>query len=440
MKRVAVALCVIVVLGAWIYLYQRQQKPAVPEARQRVFLIGLDGASWNLMGPALKRGKLPNLQKLIETGSSGPLKSLLPTHSPVLWTSIATGKTQKKHGIQTFTAEKDGKMIPVSGTQRITKAFWNIFSDYGLTVGVVNWWVTWPPEKVNGYMISDRYRNWNPHRDKDVVLTYPPDLLSALPRVGVSQKQFQQDRLQYGLPEDMTPKVEDENVGELVRNYKTYWGHDKAIRESCRRMLDKQPVDVFAVVFRIVDVSSHTFSSLMDQQLMQDAAEKQAAGQLTQQDIDRVDTEFAKMMEPVYVYADEIVGDFLKHAGNNANVVICSDHGFTLDKGRYGHAYMDIPPDGIVILNGPAFRKGSQVEGASLLDITPTLLYLEGMPMGRDMDGRALFKAFNPAFLKTHTPTVVASHDKGFRQKGEPASSEMDQEILNDLKSLGYIQ
>src|SRR5207253_10752899 len=61
-----------------------------------------------------------------------------------------------------FVAEKDGKMIPVSGNERITKAFWNILSDYGARVGVVNWWVTWPPDKVNGYMVSDRYRNGKP--------------------------------------------------------------------------------------------------------------------------------------------------------------------------------------------------------------------------------------------------------------------------------------
>lgn len=442
MKRIlVVVLCAVFAAGLiGFFVYQGHDKPEPILAKPQVFLVGLDGASWNLMSAPLRAGKLPNLRRLIETGTSGPLKSLLPTHSPVLWTSIATGKTLKKHGIGSFTAEKDGKMIPVSGNQRITKAFWNIFSDYGFTVGVVNWWVTWPPEKVNGFMISDRYRNWNPHKKKDMVVTYPSELINELPRVGVSQKQFQADRKEYGLPEDMTPKVEAENIEELANNYKTYWGHDKAIRESCRRMMDSKQVDVFAVVFRIVDVSSHIFSNLLDRDLMDKTASMQLEGQLTPQDVDRVDAVFTKQMGPVYRYADQIVGDFLAHAGKDANIIICSDHGFKFDKGRYGHAYMDEPPDGILILNGPAFRKGYQISEASLLDITPTLLYLESLPIGRDMDGRVLFKAFDPKFIKTHMPTLVASHDKGYRQKGEPASSEMDQEILDDLRSLGYIQ
>lgn len=442
MKKIAVAgIVAIALFAAGFWWYRRHKSPAEPIVhKKQVFLIGLDGASWNLMSEPLREGKLPNLKRLIDTGTSGPLKSFLPTHSPVLWTSIATGKTQKKHGIGSFTAEKDGKVIPVSGSQRITKAYWNILSDYGFKVGVVNWWVTWPPEKINGFMISDRYRNYNPHKTKDMVVTYPADLIQQLPRVGVSQKQFQSDRETFHLPEDMTPKVNDQSLEDLADNYKTYWGHDKAIRESCRRMLSTQRVDVFGVVFRIVDVSSHIFSNLVDRPIMDQMAAKQAAGTLTRDDINQVDAVFSKEMEPIYEYADQIVGDFLQHAGKDTNIIVCSDHGFKFDKGRYGHAYMEIPPDGIVILNGPWFKKGTKIEGATLLDITPTLLYLEGLPIGRDMDGRPLFKAFDPQFLRSEKLTMVASHDKGYRQKGEPASSDMDQEILDDLKSLGYIQ
>jgi hypothetical protein len=101
---------------------------------------------------------------------------------------------------------------------------------------------------------------------------------------------------------------------------------------------------------------------------------------------------------------------------------------------------MDVPPDGIVILSGPSFRKNHEISGATLLDITPTLLYSFQIPIGRDMEGKVLFDAFHPEYIKSNPPKLIASHDKGYQQEGEPVSSEVDQQMLEDLKSLGYIQ
>ena len=100
---------------------------------------------------------------------------------------------------------------------------------------------------------------------------------------------------------------------------------------------------------------------------------------------------------------------------------------------------MKQPPDGIIILNGPLFRKHYQIQNATLLDITPTLLYMEGIPTGKDMDGKVLIDAFVSDFINRHHPQLIASHDSGVR-KGNALESEEDKEILEDLKSLGYIQ
>lgn len=442
---IVVVAAALIGLGGYFVYPQKPTKAAknstIPvKTKHRVYLIGLDGASWNLMEQPLREGKLPNFKKLIEGGTYGPLKSFVPTKSPILWTSIATGKIPLKHGIGNFTAEKDGKIIPVSGGQRITKAFWNIAGDYGLTTGVINWWVTWPPEKVDGYMISDRWRNGNPKKMQNTVVTYPPDLLKELPGVGMTRDKYLEDCKKFGLPTAVHPAVESRNVDLLYNGYKTYWGQDKAVREACRRMTQKHPVDVFGVVFRIIDVSSHLYWTYLDLKFVDEMRAKQAAGTMTPDDIKRIDAEFVKLIEPVYNYADRILGEFMKRGDRNTTYIICSDHGFKFEEGRYGHSSMKEPPYGIIILNGPAFKRNNRIDGATLLDITPTLLYLEGIPLGRDMDGKVLFNAFYPEFIKQNPPTLVASHDKGIRQKGEPASSDMDQEILDDLRSLGYIQ
>ncbi|HSP07896.1 MAG TPA: alkaline phosphatase family protein [Acidobacteriota bacterium] len=432
-------------LGAYYVYPQKNPKsaaantPVTAKTKHRVYLIGLDGASWNLIEGPLREGKLPNFQRLIQGGTYGPLKSFIPTKSPVLWTSIATGKTQLKHGIGNYTAEKDGQIIPVSGGERITKAFWNITSEYGLSTGVVNWWVTWPPEKVNGYMVSDRWRNAS-KKILHTELTYPVNLVDQLPNVGMTKDRFLEDCEKFRLPVTVHPAAESKNVDILYDGYKTYWGQDKAVREACRRLTEKHPVDVFGVVFRIIDVSSHLYWTYLDQNFVDGMRAKQQAGTMTDEDTKRIDAAFTKIIEPIYIYADHILGDFLKHQDKDTTFIICSDHGFKFEEGRYGHSNMKTPPDGVVILNGPAFRKNVRIEGATLLDITPTLLYLEGIPVGQDMDGKVLFSAFNPEYLKKFPPTLVASHDKGERQKGQPASSEMDKEILEDLRSLGYIQ
>ncbi len=415
------------------------EKPEPRAARAKVYLIGLDGASWNLINPLLEQGKLPHFRRLMERGSYGPLKTFKPTISPILWTTIATGKTYEKHGIGNFTAEMNGKRVPISSMVRATKAYWNILSDYGIRVGVVNWWVTWPPDKINGFIVSDRFREKKYKNQHD--LTYPPELADQLPAIRMSDAQFARERQKYGLPENMHPAASSPAIENLVSHYKGFWVQDKLVRETSAQLLQTKDVDVFGVVFRIVDVSSHLFWMYLDLDLIKEMRAKNASGaHLSEPDRSRIDAAYAKALEPVYKYADQILGDFMKVAGPDPTIIVCSDHGFKFDDGRYGHNDLDLPPDGVVILSGPQFRPGFQIRNASLYDITPTLLYLEGIPTGRDMDGRPLFSAIKPEFLNGHPVTVVASHDKGFRQKGKPASSDMDKDMLEELKSLGYIQ
>ncbi len=431
----AAAICLIAGAFAWWYL-GTNRKTEMP-TRQKVFLIGFDGASWNLMQGPLKEGKLPNFQRLIESGTSGPLKSFVPTKSPVLWTTIATGKIPSKHGIGSFTAEVNGKTVPVSGTQRVTKAFWNIVSDYGVRVGVVNWWVTWPPERINGFMVSDRYRSAS-KKDK-AVITFPEELAKELPKISISMNRYLEERRKFGLPEKLKPEVSSKMIDQLAADYKGYWAQDRAVRDSCSRLLASRNVEVFAVIFRIIDVSSHLFWTYLDLDLIAEMRSKVQSGKLTEDDMRMIDTEFTKIIGPIYVYSDRILGDFIHRAGKDAHFIIISDHGFKFEEGRYGHSSMEEPPDGIIILSGPSFRKNHRITGATLLDITPTLLYLENIPAAHDMDGKILVDAFTQEFLKKNTPELVVSHDKGLKKKGEAIESEMDEEVLEDLKTLGYI-
>lgn len=132
----------------------------MPEAAaKRVLLIGWDAADWNFLTPLLDDGKMPNLQRLIETGTSGRIATLQPVLSPILWTSIATGKRGDRHGVLSFVEPRpDGQGIrPVSSTSRRVKALWNILSQQGRRSAVVDWFASHPAEPIHGAVVSNRF-------------------------------------------------------------------------------------------------------------------------------------------------------------------------------------------------------------------------------------------------------------------------------------------
>jgi len=130
--------------------------PAVAAPRGRILVFGIDAATPRLVEPWMEEGLLPNLQGLAREGAWGPLASHHPLLSPRIWTSIATGKAPKRHGIEYWVHRKGPRKRRLyRSTDRKGPAIWNLLSDRGLRVGVVNWLITYPPEKVDGALVSD---------------------------------------------------------------------------------------------------------------------------------------------------------------------------------------------------------------------------------------------------------------------------------------------
>src|SRR5438105_15659195 len=124
----------------------------------KVLLIGWDAADWRLIMPLIDAGKMPNLAKLVEGGICGNIATLQPILSPILWTSIATGKRAYKHGICGF-SEPDpvtGGIRAVTNLSRKTKAIWNILNQSGLNTIKVGWWPSNHVEELSrGTMVSN---------------------------------------------------------------------------------------------------------------------------------------------------------------------------------------------------------------------------------------------------------------------------------------------
>ncbi|MEJ2720211.1 MAG: alkaline phosphatase family protein [bacterium] len=145
----------------WDVAFKEDAAPAFAVASKplrKIVFIGVDGGDWEIIKPLVERGGLPNFRKIIEQGTTGPLESVEPLLSPLVWTTIATGKFPEQHGILNFTVRdpESGKKVPITRMYRKVDAFWNIVGDYGRTIDVVGWLATYPAEAINGVMVTDR--------------------------------------------------------------------------------------------------------------------------------------------------------------------------------------------------------------------------------------------------------------------------------------------
>jgi hypothetical protein len=253
---------------------------------------------------------------------------------------------------------------------------------------------------------------------------------------------FEQESKTYHLPEmrDVTNGAETA-FDKLLKSYPMYWGQDASVWQATKYVLQHNPADVFACVFRIVDVSCHFYWCFLPLNIIEEARAKEAKGTLTKDDIRKLDEQFSEIVGPVYEYADKIVGSIVEQAAPGSTFIIVSDHGFGYYKGSWSHTTQPQPPDGVLVLSGGPYKKGIQIQGASIYDITPTLLYQLHLPVANDMDGKILASAFSSDFTSSYQIARIKTWETG-TAKGEqaPIPTENDQEILEDLRSLGYIQ
>ncbi|MBI2838966.1 MAG: alkaline phosphatase family protein [Acidobacteria bacterium] len=396
----------------------------------RVILIGLDGAGWTTASPLMAAGDLPNLKALVAAGASGPIASMSPIISPRIWTTIATGKVPRKHGIFNFTYKTPGgREAPVHRGMRRCKAVWNILGDHGVKVAVVNWWVTWPVEQVNGLMVSDRLRlGTNPKYHADT-LAYPPSLADRLlPLVDNSETAFERDGGAFGFPVEWlrTATLDDDLFRKMRIQFPAYFTQENAIRRI-GQALQKDDWDFYAVVFRMIDVSSHSLQYQID--FEKAVAEGDAA--LTR--------EFTRAIRPAWLFCDAVIGDF-RRAHPDATFVVVSDHGFVYQGRLFNHGNRDDgPAPGVFVISGGAARRGASVSGASVLDVTPTILRLYGLTVAGDMDGKIVDDAFDAARLPSLSLQQPSSYDTGWKNTIDAGGAD-ETEVMEDLRALGYIQ
>ncbi len=430
----------------------------------KVIVVGLDGLTWRFLDPLVKDHQLPNIEGVLKGAAFGEIETFRPTKSGILWTSIATGKTMAKHGITdwTFVDQRARAEIErlrlVTGIDRTAATIWEILSAKGRSVAVTNWWVTYPARPVNGFLITDRLKAIATRKsvpdDPDVV--YPPSLIEELRPLFLRPGGAAPTLGKYAFP-TYTPTALAE-LFDTSRASKVLWGalasyvgQDQMVTNWALHLFDKGQPDFFGVVVRITDVFAHFGWRFADRATLERIVPQIRIESLLSEDptvrdkaqslIGELDPAVARAMLPSYKFADDFVGAIVSRMDADSILMIVSDHGFNWIGGGYDHntrsAYPKISPPGVIVLKGKGIRPG-RIEGAKVFDVTPTILYAMGEPTGRDMDGRALKDAFLGS--GTREERFVQSYGTGAPQGREVSTSrEAEKDMLNDLKTLGYI-
>ena len=258
----------------------------------RVLVIGLDGATFDLIDPLIAEGKLPTLARLVRSGSRSALRSTIPHHSGPAWASFSTGMGPGRHGIYSFfqRAFDSYRYPPVNSTMVRGETLWQLVSRMGRTVGVMNVPGTFPPSSVNGFMITGML---SPGLEQAF---YPADL----------RAQVLEHSPQYS--------VEVPALSDKVEYLSNVMQSAEARKKAALYLVERFPADLFVVVFTELDRLQHFFWADMDPNHPLHSPSAPA--------------DFTRAIETGYIFLDQAVKEIVKAAGEDVIVFLVSDHGF----------------------------------------------------------------------------------------------------------------
>ena len=261
--------------------------------------MGLDGATFDLIGPLMAQGKLPNLSRIASKGVHGKLYSTILPLSPTAWTSFSTGKNPGKHGIYDFSKRQSDsyEYVPTTSLDSKSENLWDLVGRFSERSSiVVNVPLTYPPSPLRGVMISG-FPTPVSRRD----YTYPEELLPAL------EERFGEIRIHKptvlysrGKEQEITNALIDATRQQTeITRYLMEFVDDWALTVS---------------VYDATDVLGHYFWAFLDPQ--HPKYDPKLAGPVRQ------------MVEQIHIELDRAIGELSEAAGQDSLNLVISDHGF----------------------------------------------------------------------------------------------------------------
>jgi predicted AlkP superfamily phosphohydrolase/phosphomutase len=253
--------------------------------KKRLLVIALGEATFDLIIPWMGKGELPTFKKFWEEGTTGNLESSIPMITPQMWGNIVTGKNPGHHGLFDFWQRgNDGKFKEVNGSHIKEKSIWKILTDSGLNCGIVNVPFTYPPQKINGFMISGEDAPGS-HRS----IAYPNNIYDEI------VKKFGRYRLK-----DIFPG------GRKKEDYLTLIEEDvEKQTDVLSFLISKNNWDFFLTFYSVTAITQHYFWK----------------------DMQLGNNQYKDVIKTAYKSLDTAIDRLTKAAGENTTVFIISDCG-----------------------------------------------------------------------------------------------------------------
>lgn len=267
------------------------------EPCNKVLIIGLDGATWDILVPLIEEGYMPHLKRLIDRGTKGIMQSTIPPISQVAWSSFQTGVNPGKHGIFSFRHftwdEGNPRMNIVNSSQIRVNTLWDYLSYVGKNSIVINVPMTYPPRPINGVMVSGLL---TPSSDSS--FTYPKSVKAELVK----------NIPNYGPPRSTREvNVPRGDIDGFIQNMKKM----VEVRGAAgHHLIQRYPWDVFMLQFQVTDYLQHPLWHFLDREhpLFQ------------QSTFDKIAT--------VYQAVDKAISSLLAEVSDGCSAFLISDHGF----------------------------------------------------------------------------------------------------------------
>ncbi|GAA0873303.1 hypothetical protein GCM10009117_24500 [Gangjinia marincola] len=404
--------------------------------RKKLLLIGWDAADWKIIGSLLKSGHMPALKSLIDRGVYGNMSTLNPPYSPMLWSTVATGKTPDKHGVLGFVEV----MPDMSGVRSVTtnsrksRAVWNILHNQGFTSNVVGWWPSYPAEPINGVVVSDKFQKVSADPKKQTPIEpstiHPQNMKDELKDLRMFPFEITKEHILPFFP--LANKI-DQEKDKGLKSFSKIMASNVSVHNAVTKLLRTTDWDFTAVYYDLIDHFCHSYMKFHPPKL------------------DGITSELFEIYKDAiygaYRFQDMMLARKLELIDADTTVIVMSDHGFESGYKRIlnmpsvqAAPALEHRQFGIFVAAGPGIKKNEKVFGLGLVDIAPTILHHFGLAIGKDMDGKVLSEIYKDRI----TPTFVDSWDKlkgdfGEIEKEEGSSVLSDSEAMQQLIELGYI-
>jgi predicted AlkP superfamily phosphohydrolase/phosphomutase len=322
---------------------------------KKVFVLGLDGATFDLIGPWIDSGELPNLKRIQDAGVRGTLASVYPPLTPCAWPSFFMGKNPGKHGLFGYKVRRKGSYeeVPLSSSDRRGRTLFELIGDQGGQVAVLSVPMTYPATEVAGVMttciftpkLADIYQS---------DCAFPPEFKDEMKRV-IGTFRIHPERV-YA-----KGRIED-----LVADYRSTLEQRIAL---CEHVLKTRKWDFAITVLNETDHIQHQLWHVIDPR---------------HQDHDPAEhARFGSVIKDFYVHLDHEIGRLFALVPEDATVIVMSDHG-------HGPIYWWIHLNNLLAKEGLlAFKRGplTWIKRALFrLGFTPANLYR--MKLALDRRGR----------------------------------------------------